>query len=148
MSCRKLSVSIAFLILIGSEDVALTQNTPPPREDRAAPAPASPPAFNALQGNWIRPDGGYVIIIRGINSIGTLDATYFNPNLNPGQLPFARAEAALNGGTLNAFFELRAGGYAGSTYTLTYDPGRDQLMGVYFQAPAQQKFNVVFIRAR
>jgi hypothetical protein len=101
-----------------------------------------------LQGNWLRPDGGYVIVIRGIDSVGKLDATYFNPNLNPGQLPFARAEAALKGGTLNVFFELRAGGYAGSTYTLTYDPNRDQLSGVYFQAPAQQKFNIVFVRAK
>jgi hypothetical protein len=108
MSRRKLCLSISFLLLIGSEESAFTQNTPPPREDRAAPAPASPSAFNALQGNWIRPDGGYVMVIKGIDSVGKLDATYFNPNLSPSQLPFARAEAALNGGTLNLFFELRA----------------------------------------
>jgi hypothetical protein len=32
------------------------------------------------------------------------------------------------------YFELRAPGYPGSTYTLTYDPQRDQLQGIYFHA--------------
>jgi hypothetical protein len=44
--------------------------------------------------------------------------------------------------------ELRAAGYNGSTYTLTYDPAADVLKGVYFQAVAQQKFDVYFTRAR
>jgi hypothetical protein len=95
MSRSKLCLSISFLMLIGSQDVAITQNTPPSREDRAVQTPPSPAALSALQRNWIRPDGGYVIVIRGIYTAGKLDATYFNPNLNPGQLPFARAEAAL-----------------------------------------------------
>ena len=36
----------------------------------------------------------------------------------------------------------------GSTYTLTYDPQRDQLMGIYFQAVEQQNFNVYFVRTK
>jgi hypothetical protein len=44
------------------------------------------------------------------------------------------------------FVELRAPGYPGSTYTLTYDPTRDQLAGIYFQAALQQRFDVVFMR--
>ena len=43
---------------------------------------------------------------------------------------------------------LAAGGYNGSTYTLTYDPASDTLKGVYFQAVAQQRFNVYFTRVR
>jgi len=38
--------------------------------------------------------------------------------------------------------------YPGSTYTLTYDPRRDQLEGVYFQAAMQQRFDVVFVRLK
>jgi hypothetical protein len=49
---------------------------------------------------------------------------------------------------IKLFFELRAAGYNGSTYTLTYDPAADVLKGVYFQAVAQQKFEVYFTRAR
>ena len=39
-------------------------------------------------------------------------------------------------------------GYPGSTYTLTYDPKRDQLQGVYFQATLRQSFDVVFVRMK
>jgi hypothetical protein len=38
---------------------------------------------------------------------------------------------------LKLFFELRAGGYNGSTYTLAYDPANDQIKGVYYQAVAK-----------
>ena len=38
--------------------------------------------------------------------------------------------------------------YPGSTYTLTYDPRRDQLEGVYFQAAMQQRFDMVFVRLK
>ena len=42
--------------------------------------------------------------------------------------------------------ELRAGGYDGSTYDLTYDPSSDRLSGVYYQAVAKQKFDIYFVR--
>ncbi|MBN8497797.1 MAG: hypothetical protein J0M32_13195 [Candidatus Accumulibacter sp.] len=92
----------------------------------------------------MRPDGGYVINIRRIDAGGKLDAAYANPH----PLPFAKAEATLEGKVVKLFFELRAGGYNGSTYSLTYDPAADVLKGVYFQAVAQQKFDVYFMRAR
>jgi hypothetical protein len=41
-----------------------------------------------------------------------------------------------------------AGGHNGSTYTLTYDPATDVLRGTYFQAVAQRKFDVYFIRIK
>jgi len=68
--------------------------------------------------------------------------------LKPGPLPFAKAEASRDGKTIKIFLELRAGGYAGSTYTLTYDPVADRLAGIYFQAVAQQRFNIYFVRAK
>jgi uncharacterized protein (DUF2147 family) len=101
-------------------------------------------AFGALPGRWVRPDGGYVINIKSVDASGKLDAAYANPN----PLPFSRAEAAWDGKTIKLFFELRAGGYNGSTYTLTYDPAADVLKGVYYQAVAQQKFDVYFTRAK
>ena len=109
----------------------------------AAPA-ISEPAFSSLAGRWVRPDGGYVINIRSVDAAGKLQADYANPN----PLPFARAEATRDGKTIKLYFELRAGGYNGSTYTLTYDPTSDTLKGAYFQAVAQQKFDVYFIRAK
>jgi uncharacterized protein (DUF2147 family) len=106
------------------------------------PVPAAKAGLEALKGDWVRPDGGYVISIKGVGAGGVLDATYFNPN----RLPFAKAQATRDGATLRASFELQAGGYAGSTYELVYDPASDRLKGMYYQAVAKQKFDVYFIR--
>ena len=46
------------------------------------------------------------------------------------------------------FLELTAGGYAGSTYELTYDLASDSLKGTYYQAVAKQKFDVHFVRRK
>ena len=95
-----------------------------------------------LKGAWVRPDGGYTIVIKSIGANGQLDAMYFNPN----PLPFAKAQASREGETLRVAFELQAGGYAGSTYELTYDAASDRLKGIYYQAVAKQKFDVYFVR--
>jgi hypothetical protein len=97
-----------------------------------------------LQGRWVRPDGGYVVAIKAVDASGKLDASYANPN----PLPFARAEVSGDGNSMKIFLELRAGGYNGSTYTLTYDPSNDILKGVYYQAVARQSFDVYFVRAK
>jgi hypothetical protein len=114
-----------------------------PRVEAEVSSSESESGFGVLPGRWVRPDGGYVITIKSVNSAGELDAAYANPN----PLPFARAEATRDGETIKLFFELRAGGYNGSTYTLAYDPLNDVLKGVYFQAVAQQTFDVHFARA-
>jgi hypothetical protein len=102
----------------------------------------SPAAFASLPGRWVRPDGGYVISIKSVDANGKLDASYANPS----PLPFYAAMATGEGSTLKLFFELRAGGYNGSTYTLNYDVAGDQLKGTYYQAVAKQTFEVFFVR--
>ena len=110
----------------------------------AKPQVPSETAFGALPGRWVRPDGGYVINIRSVDASGRLDAAYANPR----PLPFSRAEAAWDGKAIKLFFELRAGGYNGSTYTLTFDPTADMLKGMYFQAVTQQQYEIYFTRAK
>jgi hypothetical protein len=110
----------------------------------AATAVAANAGFRPLSGRWLRPDGGYILDIRAVDASGTIEAVY----LNPRPITVTRAEATRDGSTLNVFVELRAPGYPGSTYTLTYDPTRDQLGGVYFQAALQQRFDVVFVRMK
>ena len=105
---------------------------------------AAASAFGALPGRWLRPDGGYLVTIRAVGADGRLDATYANPT----PLPFSKAEATLDGHTVIVFLELRAGGYNGSYYRLRYDPAQDVLEGVYYQAVAQQRFEVRFVRSR
>ena len=105
-------------------------------------AAAEKTAFDVLKGTWIRPDGGYTIAIRNVDPNGRLEAMYFNPN----PLPFAKAQAVQEGAKLRVSFELRAGGYDGSTYELAYDPASDRLTGTYYQAVAKQQFDVSFVR--
>ena len=101
-------------------------------------------SFDKLNGRWLRPDGGYVLEIRSVDASGKVDAAY----LNPRPISIAKAEATRDGSTLKVFIELRAPNYPGSTYTLTYDPQRDQLAGIYFQAVQQQNFDVSFVRMK
>jgi hypothetical protein len=108
----------------------------------ASAASDSDSGFDVLVGRWVRPDGGYTITIHGVEADGTLDAGYANPS----PLPFSKAVASRDGKTIQVFLELRAGGYDGSTYTLRYDPGKDVLEGVYYQAVAQQRYDIFFER--
>jgi hypothetical protein len=95
-----------------------------------------------LIGNWIRPDGGYIINIRDINSDGRVQAEYYNPN----PINVAQAKIAFKGNKVKLFLELRDAGYPGCTYDLTYDKQTDRLSGIYYQAAINQKFDIVFLR--
>jgi hypothetical protein len=102
------------------------------------------PAFEKLKGRWLRPDGGYVVDIRGVEPSGKMDAAYFNP----GPIHVAKAEASQEGGVTKLFVELRDVNYPGSTYTLAYEAASDRLTGIYYQAALQQRFEVVFVRMK
>jgi hypothetical protein len=100
--------------------------------------------WQPLQGKWTRPDGGYILEIKKVDDSGKMDAGYFNPK----SIHVAKAEATRVGGILRVFIELRDENYPGSTYTLTYDPGSDQMKGIYFQALQKQSYEVVFVRTK
>jgi hypothetical protein len=128
----------AGVVVLSFASPAIAQRPSP----QAASIPAAKTGMDVLKGAWVRPDGGYTITIRNIAANGQLEATYANPNL----LPFSKAQATQDGATLRASFELQAGGYAGSTYELAYDPVSDRLKGIYYQAVAKQKFEIYFVR--
>ena len=115
-----------------------------PGGQSAATAVTATAGFGPLRGRWLRPDGGYMLDIRDVDASGKIEAVY----LNPRPIHVARAEATRDGAALQVFVELRAPGYPGSTYTLRYEPQRDQLEGSYFQAALQQRFEVVFVRMK
>ena len=139
---RMLSIlALAFGVFAGP---ATAQDIKAPAVGNEASSVATETGFDILLGRWVRPDGGYTISISGVDSDGKLDASYANPTL----LPFAEARASRDGKTIRLFFELRAGGYNGSTYTLAYDPKKDILYGVYYQANARQRYNIYFERVK
>jgi len=100
--------------------------------------------FRKLIGRWLRPDGGYVIDIRKIHADGKVDAGYYNPQ----PINVSRAEAIGADTGVKLFIELRDIGYPGSTYTLIYNPQKDMMFGLYYQAAMGQIFDVVFVRTK
>jgi uncharacterized protein (DUF2147 family) len=139
---RILSI-LAFLLCVAAES-AIAQDAAVPAAAAEAPPAGPETGFDTLLGLWVRPDGGYLLAIRDVDGNGGLDATYANPH----HLAFSKAEASRDGDTIRVFLELQAGGYNGSTYTLTYDPEKDILEGIYYQAVARQKYDVYFERAK
>jgi uncharacterized protein (DUF2147 family) len=97
--------------------------------------------FQPLIGRWRRPDGGYVIDIRGIDADGKIDAGYFNPR----PINVARAQASRDVDGLKVFIELQDVGYPGATYSLIYNVSQNDLEGLYYQPTAGQTFEVVFV---
>jgi hypothetical protein len=128
-----------MLCLFLSVHPALAQQ---PSATTSAGQPSAESVFDKLPGRWVRLQGGYVITIRAVDADGKLDASYANPR----PLPFHVAVAKRDGNALKLRFELRAGGYNGSTYTLSYDAANDRLTGVFDQVVAKQTFDVVFVR--
>jgi hypothetical protein len=100
--------------------------------------------FRKLIGRWLRPDGGYVIDIRKIDADGKVDAGYYNPQ----PINVSQAEAIGTDTGIKLFIELQDVGYPGSTYTLIYNPQKDMMFGLYYQAAMGQNFDVVFVRTR
>jgi hypothetical protein len=116
--------------------------TPPGPATASAPTGEAPAELRPLLGEWVRPDGGYVLSVRDIAEDGEATVAY----LNPRPIHVQRARAGMNDGTVELFVELRDRGYPGSTYTLAHDPGADQLEGIYFQATQRASYDVVFVR--
>jgi hypothetical protein len=114
-----------------------------------APNPSLPASYvnpktdyEKLIGDWGRTDGDYVIRISSTAPEGTIQAAYFNPN----PIHVAQATVAYQNNVIQFFMELRDIGYPGSKYNLVYNAGQDTLEGTYFQAQAQQVYDVAFQR--
>ncbi|MBI5383394.1 MAG: hypothetical protein HZA90_01765 [Verrucomicrobia bacterium] len=110
----------------------------------AAPVAQPNPNFQKLLGQWVRPDGGYVLEIKNVDDQGRMQAAY----LNPRPINVSRAEAKTDAGATKIFVELRDTGYPGCTYNLLFDPASDTLVGTYFQAAMQQEYSIMFERLK
>ena len=120
-----------------------------PRPSAAAPSPPptasdTPAHFRPLLGEWMRPDGGYVLVVHGIRADGEAAVAY----LNPRPIRVARAEASRQGDAVFLFVEFDDVNYRGSTYSLGYNARSGQLEGLYYQATLRQQFDVAFAPRR
>jgi hypothetical protein len=118
--------------------------TVPASRDATGPSVVAAGAYAVLVGEWVRPDGGYVLAVSRVEPDGKATASYFNPR----PIHVARAEAGREGEHVGLFVELRDVNYPGSTYTLAYDSATDQLRGIYFQAAQGAQYEVAFSRRR
>jgi len=100
--------------------------------------------FKVVIGEWVRPDGGYIVRVRGVNPDGSVDAGYFNPN----KINVAEANVSMWKGLVKLFIKLQDKGYPGSTYTVYYYPEKDAMAGFYYQAAVGQTYEVVFWRKK
>lgn len=104
--------------------------------------PSARTTLQVLKGNWVRPDGGYILKLYKINKDGSISAAYFNPQ----PIRVFRAEAKKKKGSIILIVELRDINYPGSQYNLRYDSETDTLRGKYYQAFTKQTFDVMFVR--
>lgn len=130
------------VVLLSGLSVLRAPILPAAAQQPAPVAGRQPAALEKLKGRWLRDSGGYIIEIRGVGPGGKLEAAYFNPR----SIHVAKAKASQEGGTVKVFMELRDVNYPGSNYTLTYDAGKDRLVGRYYQAVAGETFDVFFVR--
>ena len=113
-------------------------------QDPETAASAEQPDFKVIVGEWVRPDGGYIVRVQDVNPDGSVDAGYFNP----GKINIAEANVSLQKGLVKLFIKLQDKGYPGSTYTLYYYQEQDALAGFYYQAAVGQNYEVVFFRKK
>ena len=98
--------------------------------------------YEKLIGRWVRPDGGYILVINAVDDQGNLDAGYFNPN----NINVAQAHASIEEKQIKIYVEMQDIGYPGSNYTLTYDKDSDRLVGVYHHAVLKKNYDIYFVR--
>lgn len=142
---QRLSVMIKQLLLSGLAMAFFSIACAPfPFTGAEAEAAQSskPVDYQRLAGQWVRPDGGYVLKLTDIRKDGSLKAAYFNPR----PINVSRAELHARKGKISLFVELRDINYPGSKYNLQYDKGADRLKGTYFQAVEGQTYDVEFLR--
>lgn len=100
------------------------------------------PDFQAITGEWARTDGGYTVHVRSVKEDGTAHVGYFNPR----QINVAEARVSVFKGLIELHIKLQDQGYPGSTYTLYYYEEKDAMVGFYYQAAADQTYEVIFLR--
>ena len=95
-----------------------------------------------LEGKWVRPDGGYKLVIEDVRPDGSLKASYFNPK----KINVSISNWKVDNGSVHLFVELQDVNYRGSNYNLVYINEKDVFEGTYFLAVHKQTFSINFLR--
>ena len=132
-----ITVILVFAVLLwGGEATVLSE------EAKRVSEKTSFAEAKILDGQWVRPDGGYRLVIEDIGPDGRVKVSYYNPS----KINVQEAKWKMEGNNVHLFVELRDANYPGSKYSLRYIEERDALEGSYFQAVHRQTFGVAFMR--
>jgi hypothetical protein len=112
-------------------------------EPRKGAGEAEFSSVKCLDGQWVRPDGAYRLVIKDIAFDGTMTSFYYNPR----SINVHKANWTIKDDSVHLFVELRDENYPGSSYSLKYIKEKDTLEGSYFQAVQNVKYHVAFIRS-
>lgn len=144
-SSQMLSVAwIACLVILLHTNCTNKTEQPSSTTPAVTEQKSTKPDLGHLVGRWLRPDGGYILEIRGATPDGKLDVGYYNPK----SIHVARAEWVEKDGKLYVMAELQDVNYPGSTYGLEYIIGQDKLVGTYYQAVEKSTYDVEFVREK
>lgn len=100
-------------------------------------------ASKMLTGKWLRNDGVYSIEIKSVNKDGSMKVAYFNPDpIEVGQSTWMFKDKKLH------IEVVLLGPYQKSIYKLNYDVNKKNLSGTFYQAVAQQTYNVSFKKVK
>jgi hypothetical protein len=134
----------AVAVSCGKKDEVALGSAAPESAGTNAAIPAVKREFASLPGKWKRQQLGYVLEIIGVEPGGTIEATYFIPR----PIQIARASAIYKDGFTRVYIELRDEKLQGCTYALVYNPEKDQLLGLYYQAALKMNVKVTFDRMK
>jgi hypothetical protein len=124
-----------------SHDISDAENEDNNTSENRSPLSNVSISADTILGQWIRPDGNYVLEITGISKDKKLEAAYYNPR----PINIALAELKDQDG-IRIHVEFDDINYRGSFYNLKYDPANDVLSGSYYQATYGQTYQIAFVR--
>ena len=127
---------VMFMVLLSCSE---TQDKTAEKKE----TPTDQPGLHAqIIGEWLRPDGNYVLILEKFNPDSTVSARY----LNPRPIHIAETRWKTQDGYVYFYIKFDDEGYPGSYYSLGYLPEEDKLYGLYYQATMRQEYEVEFVR--
>jgi len=137
---KKIGIILLGVIIILSLAVLLWRSQKSPSSATKGTVPFA--QAQRLEGQWVRLDGGYRLVIEDVKPDGSLKASYFNPK----KINVSISNWKVEDNRIHLSIELRDTNYPGSTYTLIYVNEQDVLTGVYFQAVEKQTYSIKFLR--
>jgi hypothetical protein len=99
---------------------------------------------NLIKGIWGRTDGAGEINISEVLDNGLLKATFCNPK----SINIEKAVWTNSSDVLRIYILFREDNYPGSSFTLNYMAEKDLLLGMYFDALANESQTVTFKRVK